>query len=184
MSSYFLGDDLDNNGVEDGRDARALAASSRRACGLKESLHARPFGVNHATQPAMNFSGAAPQPACGANATAMRASVDTPMVQSCLAESGSAYVAPDSVATGFGRYIPYTQVAAVNSGAWQFLPAFGGVRVAVPTSMVAKRGAAYARELATQIARAPARYGYIMQSDTLVPQQLGPGDRYLLSGVM
>jgi len=181
MSSYFLGSDLDRENAEDQRDARALAASSCRACGLTESLYASPFAVNETQQPSQ--LGPAPQPSCGANATAMRARVETPVVQSGMSESSSAYVAPDMVATGFGRYIPYTQVAAVNSGAWQFLPAFGGVRVAIPTSTVAGRGPAYARELASQVARAPARYGYLMQNDTLVPQQLGPGDRHLLAGV-
>lgn len=87
------------------------------------------------------------------------------------------------VTRGFGRYIPYTATAAVASGAWDFVPTFGGLRVAMSTT--ATRGMIQAggdpSGAALAIARDPAKFGYVLHNDTYVPATLSPGDRQLLS---
>lgn len=87
------------------------------------------------------------------------------------------------VTTGFGGYIPYTAVAAVTSGAWDFIPVFAGLRVAMPASAVrAMAQAGSDPSLAGRaIARDPAMYGYVLHNDTYVPSTLSAGDRQLLS---
>lgn len=125
--------------------------------------------------PALNFDDAASRhvvarPCCGSE-------VQPPHLPctSCTDHSASAVVH-----IGFGRYIPYTEVAAVTSGAWSFLPVFGGLRVALHRGSPLARSADL-QTAANLVARFPAKYGYILQNDTYVPARLPPGDRYLLT---
>lgn len=175
MEAYFAGHDLDRESAAtaDSREARCKQAQCARGQGLREALHARPFGVHRAR--------VLRPPAAGAHPTSLRGHVHVPIVAASLAESGPPYVAPDSIAAGFGRYIPYTQAGAVASGAWRFFPVYGGVRAAIPAASLLGRPAGFGPRFAQLIAAAPARYGYILQGDTLVPLELGPGDRYMLA---
>lgn len=166
--SYFLGEDLDraSRATEDSRDSQFVSARSSRAQALAEGMKVSRFSV---------AGGVVTHP------TARRSNILVPIVNSCLSESEHLDGLRDKVATGFGRYVDYTQVAAVAGGAWVFLPLNGGVRVAIPRSSLQGKSADYAARLARSVAAAPARYGFIMQGDTLVPSSLGPGDRHVLA---
>ena len=101
-----------------------------------------------------------------------------------MASRGCETAAPvSSIHVGFGRYVPYTQVASVTSGAWAFIPVFGGLRVAIHrgSPMARSMGARGLQTAANLVSRTPAKYGYILQNDTYVPARLSPGDRYLLT---
>jgi len=88
-------------------------------------------------------------------------------------------VSRPAVSVGFGRFIPYNEVAAVESGGWSWFPVLGGLRIAFPLSVVQRARDPYA--LAQTVANAPLQYGYVLQGDTFVPAGLAPGDRHLLA---
>lgn len=85
---------------------------------------------------------------------------------------------PRTVATGFDRHIPYSQVAAVASGRWYFAHVLGGLRVALPNPPAYPGQHA---QMARRIHQDPVEYGYVLQNDTYVPRVLSESDRILLA---
>lgn len=156
-SRYLRGDGLDQeqDEVENSRDRRACSQRQARACGQAAKFPSAPYR-------------AALSPYTGGGQSRLQY---YPMIV-------PAAKGPLTVSTGFGRYVPYTEVAAVTSGEWSFIPVFGGLRVALPTRKIAGKDS---RRVAQTVASDPARYGFLLQGDTYVHASLGPGDRYLLS---
>lgn len=159
MDDYFMGHDLDAHA--DGEDERRDARGQEHFQGRCDA------GARRAP-----YAGAA-----GGHYLAWLSAADLPRRH--IHEVG---VEP-AVSTGFGRYIPHTVAGAVRSRQWQFVPVFGGLRVALPTramNALAAEGGAPAASAAA-IAGSPAVYGYVLHNDTFVPATLTPSDRHLLA---
>lgn len=162
---YFQGGDLDRaaDDVSDSRDRRGQGAASCRAHGLQESMRAGPTRVWG--RPMMG----------GARIRSQLFPLVMPPARTSIL---SPTAAPRTVSVGFGRYLPYTEVAMVTHGRWVFYPVYGALRVALPRSVAALHGG---RRLAAAVAQQPAQHGYVLEGDTFVPARLGPGDRHLLA---
>lgn len=183
-NAYLCGDDLDADAdaVGDAREDRAQAYMSCKVRGLRHGLETGPCSASK------NL----PHRAGGGAIRLSEHVYVNPPAWDCQRPHGNY---PDQWVGGgrptgilsrhepvrfphsphFARYAPYTEVAAMNAGAWQYVPLFGGLRVALRGSCVDPAATAAA------IAHRPAAWGYVLQSDTYVPSMLSPGDRYLLA---
>lgn len=163
MSDYFTGKDLDARAaaLEDSRDGRRTEHyRSRWHDSARPAPYARAARGRH-----LSWASAVPVRHLPVN-TVGHSAAGIPVVT-----------------TGFGRFVPYTAAAAVSSGQWQFVPTWGGLRVAMPSyavrAMIQAGGSP--GSAAAAIAGSPTMYGYVLHSDTFVPATLPPGDKHLLS---
>ena len=178
LAAYFQGTDLDKEGdaVQEDREQRVQKQFSMRSAGLIEGLQASPLRTD-----------AEAPPQCGR--AGRLASWSTPLVvaptrsgdrtqnDSVVLSGSSSTCSSDSIAVGFGRHTPYSEVAAVMGGGWlSSSRSSGGLRVALRRAALA---GACPQAVANTVAESPGIYSYVLQGDTYVPAGLAPGDRYL-----
>jgi hypothetical protein len=174
LRHHMCGDDLDAeaDSVEDARSSRTAEHFSMRTAGLKTGLQTTPcVAMQHRHH---NSGGGVARLVehplvIAPTRSGSRVPILTGSTNTCSS---------DTVSTGFGRYVPYSEVAAVLGGEWLFLPVFGGLRVALRRSTLA---GACAQSVANTIAESPGLYSYVLQGDTFVSSSLQAGDRYLLA---
>jgi hypothetical protein len=166
LPDYLQGCDLDRTEgcAADEREDRAQRNYKHRACGLLAQLQ---------DTPNLNLAGR-PRSSGGA----LRALQSCPMTHHPVGEHYNPYPqnqAGKTVSTGFGRFVDYSELAAINAGRWTFHPTPGGITVAV-----AHGSCGDPRSFAWHVAQRPSAYSYVRHGNTLVPNYLGPADRELL----
>lgn len=169
LRSYLQGWDLDRSEgcAADEREDRAQRNNKHRACGLLAQLQ---------DTPNMNLAGR-PHSSGGA----LRDLQSCPMTHHAVDEyhrdTRQQYPrqAGMTVSTGFGRYINYSELAAINAGRWTFHPTPGGIVVAIEYGTCSDP-----YSFAWQVAQRPSAFNYVRHGNTLVPNHLGPADRELL----
>lgn len=178
LAAYFQGTDLDKEGdaVQEDREQRVQKQFSMRSAGLIEGLQASPCVPMQKRH--LSAGGGAARLVVYPLVVAPTRSGDRTQNDSVVLSGSSSTCSSDSIAVGFGRHTPYSEVAAVMGGGWLFLPVFGGLRVALRRAALA---GACPQAVANTVAESPGIYSYVLQGDTYVPAGLAPGDRYLLA---